>query len=186
MRWLPAVALLAGLAACGRMEQPLPVYGQVPRFELTAESGEPFDSAKSLDGNIWIADFIFTTCTGPCPRMSAQMRQVQNATAGTPGIRLVSFTVDPEHDTPPVLAEYAKRYHADPQRWHFLTGPTPKLQDLCRNAFKLGDVDGSLVHSTRFVLMDGRGHIRGYYGMSEDDSVSRLLRDVRKLSVERS
>ena len=184
MKPLAVILALFGLAACST-GPPLPVMGQIPRFELTAQGGEPFDS-KILEGNIWVADFIFTTCTGPCPRMSAQMRQVQSAVASMPNVKLVSFTVDPEHDTPAVLADYAKRYRADPGRWFFLTGPAPRLEQLSRASFKLGDVDGSLVHSTRFVLVDDRGRIRAYYRTSEDDAMPRLLADIRRLAEERS
>ena len=85
-----------------------------------------------------------------------------------PGVKLVSFTVDPKHDTPAVLAAYATRYHAEPGRWFFLTGEQAALETLCRNGFKLGDVDGSLVHSTRFVLVDRHSRVRGFYSTSED------------------
>lgn len=127
------------LAACGQ-KPPLPIYGQVPAFVLTAQSGRPF-ARNALDGQVWVADFIYTTCTGPCPLMSMKMRRIQKA---NPDVRLVSFTVDPEHDTPPVLAAYAKRYQADPNRWYFLTGSRQELNALARDAFKLSNVDGSL------------------------------------------
>jgi len=90
--------------------------------------------------------------------MSSQMRRVQLST--TPNISLVSFTVDPQHDTPPVLAAYAKHFTADPARWHFLTGEPRHLTDLGLNAFKLNSVDGSLTHSTRFVLVMAPAHPR--------------------------
>jgi protein SCO1/2 len=169
------------LAACG-VPKPLPILGQVPRFQLTAETGQPFDS-QSLDGHIWVADFIYTTCPGPCPMMSSQMRRVQLST--TSNISLVSFTVDPQRDTPPVLAAYAKHFTADPARWHFLTGEPGRLHDLGLNAFKLNSVDGSLTHSTRFVLVDGARRIRGYYLSSDDDFMPSLLCDIRQLERER-
>jgi protein SCO1/2 len=161
------------------------VYWQLPEFQLTSQSGQPFDR-KSMEGSIWVADFIYTTCTGPCPRMSSQMKGVQSAVAGMPDVKLVSFTVDPRHDTPAVLATYATRYHASPGRWFFLTGSQDALQDLCRNGFKLGDVDGSLVHSTRFVLLDWHSRIRGFYSTSEDNAVPNLLHDIRTLRGEKA
>ncbi len=172
------------IAGCAR-RPPLLVYGQVPDFQLISQTGEPFDR-KALDGKIWVADFIFTHCTGPCPRMSAQMRRVQAAVAGLPGVRLVSFSVDPERDTPPVLAEYAARYHAQPGRWFFLTGDPKTLDSLDRRAFMLGNVDGTLQHSTRFVLVDRQGKIRGYYGTSEDSPVRQLTTDLTRLLRENS
>src|ERR1017187_2633144 len=178
------LVLLIPLAGC-RKEPPLPVYWQVPAFQLTAQSGQPFDS-KSLEGNIWVADFIFTTCPGPCPRMSAQMRGVQAAVETMPDVKLVSFTVDPKNDTPVALAAYATRYRAEPGRWFFLTGDQVALENICRNGFKLGDVDGSLVHSTRFVLLDRHSRVRGFYSTSEDGALPKLLHDIRTLAAERS
>ena len=173
-----AVALVL-LAGC-KVPPPLPLLGQVPAFDLVDQNSQPFDRAQ-LEGKVWAADFFFTSCTGPCPRMSAQMRQVQNATAGLADVRLLSFTVDPARDTPAVLAGYAKRYKAQTGRWFFLTGDAHKLDALAGSAFKLNSVDGSLVHSTRFVLVDRKGRIRGYYTSSDDDFMSRLLRDLHRL-----
>lgn len=181
---LALAAAALWLAACGR-SGPLPVMGDVPSFQLTSQSGQSFER-KTLDGSVWVADFFFTTCTGPCPRMTAQMRTVQKRTADLPGVKLVSFTVDPKRDTPTVLAEYAKRFQADPARWFFLTGETAVLDGLARNTFKLNNVDGSLVHSTRFVLVDRKSRIRGVYASTDDDFLSRLVRDIRSLEREPS
>jgi protein SCO1/2 len=175
---------LAALVGCSRPPQ-LPVYGKIPQFFLTSQSGEQFDS-KVLAGKIWVADFMFTRCMGPCPRMTSQMHRVQKETAGLPGVRFVSFTIDPEYDTPPVLTEYAQRFHADPGRWFFLTGAEPELQRLNRNAFKLGDIDGSMTHSTRFVLVDRAGRVRGYYRTEEGKSLDPLIADIRRLAKEPS
>jgi protein SCO1 len=179
----PLIALCALLAGC-HTEPALQVYWQLPAFQLTAQSGQPFDS-KSLDGKIWVADFIYTTCPGPCPRMSSQMRGVQTATQSTPDVKLVSITVDPKNDTPAALAAYATRYHADPTRWFFLTGEQSALNNICRNGFKLSDVDGSMVHSTRFVLLDRHSRVRGFYNPAEEDgALPHLLRDIRALEKE--
>jgi protein SCO1/2 len=178
----PAFLLLAILTGCNR-SVPLPEFGQIPPFELTAQTGQPFDS-REIDGHIWVANFVFTTCPGPCPMMSHHMHGIQEATANTPGVKLVSFTVDPVHDTPPVLAEYARRFKADPVRWTFLTGDIARLNDLGLNAFKLNKVDGSLDHSTRFVLVDAHRRIRGFYLSSEEEFPKNLLRDVRRLQSE--
>jgi len=172
------------LSACTRVP-PLPVLGQIPQFDLTASTGHPFDS-RTLDGRIWIADFIYTTCEGPCPMMSHKMRGIQASTESSPEIKLVSFTVDPKHDTPEALAKYAKFFKADERRWFFLTGDVARLNDLGLNSFKLNGVNGDLSHSTRFVLVDGRRRIRGYYISSDDDFPKRLLHDVHQLQAERS
>lgn len=175
---------LVFLSACTRPEA-LPVYGEIPQFELIAQTGQPFDS-RSLDGHPWISNFVYTTCPGPCPMMSHHMHGIQESTANTPDVKLVSFTVDPAHDTPPVLAEYAKHFKADPARWTFLTGDIARLNDLGLKSFKLNKVDGSLDHSVRFVLIDGRRRIRGFYLSSDDGFPNNLLRDLRRLQKETS
>lgn len=180
-----AVAFLALCLAGCAPTPPLPVLGQVPPFQFTSQTGETFGS-KALEGHVWVADFIFTSCPGPCPRMSSQMHDIQSATADTPDVKLVSFTVDPAHDTPPVLAAYGKHFLAQPGRWYFLTGAQNRLDEIGRAGFKLNPVDGSLDHSTRFVLIDRTARIRGYYASSDDGFPGRLLRDLRQLEREKS
>ena len=173
-----SVLALAGCAA----HASLPTYATVPDFTLTDQSGAQFASAAALRGRVWIADFIYTTCPGPCPLMSSQMHQVQTALNGADGVKLVSFTVDPARDTPEVLAAYAKAHGASAEDWYFLTGPEATLQTLDRNTFKLGDLNGSLQHSTRFVLVDRQSRIRGYYDTSESRAITRLIADVYELA----
>jgi protein SCO1/2 len=163
------------LAACDRGAG-LPVLGTIPHFALVDQTGAAFDSQR-LEGRIWVADFMYTTCPGPCPMMSHQMRRIAEAS----DVLLVSFTVDPQTDTPPVLAAYAKHYPVPPGRWWFLTGARAELNDLGLNAFHLNTVDGSLEHSTRFVLVDGRMRIRAYYQTLEDRFRPQLIADIRKL-----
>ena len=158
--------------------------GMAPTFNLIAETGRPFDS-RSLTGRIWVADFVYTNCTGPCPMMSSQMRQIQDRTAEMPDVTLVSFTVDPARDTPPVLAAYAKHFRANPERWFFLTGEPARLNDVALTGFKLNGVDGNLSHSSRFALVDRGGRVRGYYISSDDDFAARLLHDIRQLEREK-
>lgn len=171
------VLLLTGCAG----KPPLPSFGVVPNFTLTDQTGAAFNSAAALDKKVWVADFVFTNCPGPCPRMSSQMHQVQSALAGESGVRFVSFTVDPARDTPPVLAAYAQHFEAIPGKWFFLTGATPDLNRMSRGVFMLGDVDGSLQHSTRFALIDRLSRIRGYYQSSERDAIPNLIADARRL-----
>ena len=169
---------LLSLSACIQ-PKPLDDLGPAPSFQLISETGQPFDS-KSLAGHVWVADFVYTTCTGPCPMMSSQMHQIQNSTAEMTDVKLVSFTVDPAHDTPPVLEAYAKHFRQDPYRWYFLTGDMNQLNTVGLG-FKLNSVDGSLTHSTRFALVDRRGHIRGFYITGEDAFMPRLMHDLRQL-----
>ena len=176
-------AAAVALAACDS-NSGLPVYNTVPQFTLTDQSGAAFDSSN-LDKHIWVADFMFTSCPGPCPRMSSQMRQVQTALAYA-DVKILSFTIDPEHDTPQVLTDYAVRYAARPDIWHFLTGSVATLQHLDRDVFQLGDIDGTLQHSTRFILVDRKSRIRGFYQTSQPNEVPRLIADAKSLLRERS
>jgi protein SCO1/2 len=175
-------ALLGLLAGCGWKSPPLPSYNAIPAFTLTAQTGAEFDSREALAGKVWVADFIFTNCQGPCPRMSAYMQRIQDRVKDLPNVRLVSFTVDPDRDTPEVLAEYGRRFNADPERWYFLTGPKDTLQKLNRDAFLLGDINPSLEHSTRFVLVDREGVVRGYYSTSDPQEIDKLVADLRALA----
>lgn len=159
-------------------------YGTVPPFQLVNQDSKPFRSAQ-LSGKIWIADFIFTSCRGPCPLISSRMSELQKPLEKT-DVHLVSFTVDPETDTPKVLREYAEKLQADSKRWDFLTGPKSAIYKLSHDGFKLAVSDGSAeqgipVHSTRMVLVDRHGQIRGYYEATDADAVTKLLADTNHL-----
>ncbi len=159
-------------------------YGQVSAFTLTNQDGRHFGSAD-LAGKIWIADFVYTTCPGPCPMISSRMSELQKPLEKS-DVHLVSVTVDPGKDTPDVLRSYAERLHAQPGRWDFLTGSKPAIYDLSRNTFKLGisagaEEQGIPVHSTRMVLVDRHGAIRGYYDALEPDTITKLLADTSHL-----
>ncbi len=159
-------------------------YGAVPPFELTNQNGQPFGSAQ-LAGKIWIADFIYTTCPGPCPIISMRMAELQKPLEKT-GVHLVSFTVDPKKDTPEVLRKYADNLRADPRRWDFLTGPISAIYKLAHDGFKLAvsngaEEQGIPVHSTRMVLVDRHGQIRGYYEATDAEAITKLLADTNHL-----
>lgn len=162
---------------------PLPVHGAVPDFTLVDQAGRPF-TGTSLRGRVWIADFIFTSCAGACPVMTGRMTGLQKELP--PEIHLVSVTVDPARDTPPVLARYAAQHNADPARWHFLTGPAAVLHPLIQQGFRLSFAEGGsreepITHSQRFVLVDRAGQIRGYYDSTDPDALKRLDQDARSL-----
>jgi protein SCO1/2 len=164
--------------------RPLSSYGTLPKFDLVNQDAEPFGSQR-LAGKIWIADFIFTTCRGPCPIISTRMSELQKPLEKS-DVHLVSFSVDPETDTPPVLRTYADKLRKEPFRWDFLTGAKDAIASLSRDGFKLGIADGEQpgdgpVHSTRFVLVDRRGTIRGYYDALAPDGVTKLLADTNHL-----
>ena len=162
----------------------IPSHGTVPHFQLTNQDGRPFGKAD-LTGKIWIAGFIFTVCPGPCPMISSRMSDLQKPLRDT-DVHLVSFTVDPDTDTPAVLRGYADKLKAQPGRWDFLTGSKAALYDLSQNGFKLGVSEdggeaGTPVHSTRLVLVDRKGMIRGYYDALAPDAVTKILADANHL-----
>jgi protein SCO1/2 len=164
--------------------RPLPSYGTVPSFELVNQDAQAF-SSKQLAGKIWIADFIFTTCRGPCPIISTRMSELQKPLEES-DVHLVSFSVDPETDTPEVLRVYADKLRKEPLRWDFLTGSRDAIGSISRDGFKLGlsegeEPDSGPVHSTRFALVDRRGTIRGYYDALAPDGVTKLLADTNHL-----
>lgn len=176
--WLRHVELTA------LRERTVSSYGTVPAFQLVNQNGQSFGSAQ-LAGKIWIADFVYTTCPGPCPMISSRMSELQKPLEKT-DVRLVSFSVDPEKDTPQVLRGYSEKLQADPARWNFLTGPKSAIYKLSHDGFKLAVSDGSEeqgipVHSTRMVLVDRYGQIRGYYEATEADAVTKLLADTNHL-----
>ncbi len=163
----------------------LGVFGTVPGFDLIERSGSKV-SLADLKGKVWVADFVFTHCAGPCPLISSKMAKLQKAVSDLDGVRLVSFTVDPDRDTPEVLREYAQHYLADPERWVFLTGPKQPLYHLIGDGFHLaveeeGSDTGAVTHSTRLVLVDRQGRIRGYYDGSDPGTIEALLPDIRAL-----
>jgi protein SCO1 len=180
--WIAFALSLLALTGCVASAG-LPSFGLVPDFTLTDQTDHAFISANTLRGKVWIADFIFTNCAGPCPRMSAQMRQVDTALKSQ-DVKFISLTVDPARDTPAVLAQYSQRYQAEPGRWFFLTGAQADLHNLARNVFMLGDVNGDLQHSTRFVLIDKKSRVRGYYLTSDEDAIPKIIADAKQVSKE--
>ena len=177
-RALPALTLL--LAACSS-DPSLPSYGVVPDFILTDQSNRTFNSKQQLDGKIWVANFIFTTCSGPCPRMTRQFRALRDEVQDDPRLRMVSFTIDRARDTPEALAVYGRNFGANADKWFFLTGAQKDLHQLSRHTFLLGDIDGSLEHSSRFVLVDTQSRIRGFYDSGDQESIQKLTTDLRSL-----
>ena len=148
---------------------PLPDLGEVPAFTLLDQSGATV-TRESLAGDVWVVNFIFTSCPDVCPVLSTHMTEVQKHYTGRDGLRLVSFSVDPLTDTPPVLAAYGRRFDADPARWSFLTGETTAVRALVVDGFKnlmetvpaTGVEPETVLHGSRFVVVDRQSHIRAY------------------------
>ena len=169
----------------------LPSYGQVPAFQLTDQQGRSV-SRETLAGRVWVADFIFTRCAGQCPMMTARMQELAQTVGASSPVTLVSISVDPDWDTPAALSRYAQQVIPEGQPWVFLTGASDAIARLCREGFTLslaeeeGTLDEPITHSTRLVLVDQTGRIRGYYEATDQAALKQLPRDIRTLLKERS
>ncbi len=140
----------------------------VAPFQFSSSEGKAITHAD-LIGKVWIVDFFFTTCSGPCPRITGQMRLLQDELAGS-NVQLVSISVDPETDTPEALRDYASRVGADPNQWWFLTGDEAATFELIKSSFALpverqneAALGFQVSHATKLVVVDGKGRVRGYY-----------------------
>ena len=158
----------------------LPISGSVPDFEFTDSNGETI-TREDMEGKVWVADFIFTTCTMACPIMTGNMNLIHKSFKDDNNVRIISISVYPEYDTPEVLKEYASRYNANTDRWHFLTGPEESVKNIIKTGFKIGDYEDIIFHSEKFALVDVRGNIRGYYSGMETEDMSKLKKDIKRL-----
>jgi len=200
---LAATVLL--MAACGGPERKLPYMGvhdvepgeggrmdtlhyTLPKFSFTGLNNEELHSGK-LEGKVFLANFIFTHCPTICPVMNAQMARLQNLLKDDgmmDYVRIISFSIDPERDTPERLREYADMVGADTTTWFFATGDKAELHWLANKGYYQNALDDSLAaggfaHSEMFVLADRQGHIRGEYDGTSTKHVDRLFADIKLL-----
>jgi len=184
-----SLALLA-LLGCASPEPPLPEYMSLPEIRLTDQLGEPYGS-EELRGKVWVADFVFTSCPSLCPMLTRRMAELQRDTVDlAEQIRFVSFSVDPETDTPPVMRAFAEAHGADASTWRFLTGPTEQMRATIVDGFRVhvgerqplpgGGYD--IAHSPTFILVDARLRVRGFYSSNDEDAQRQLRRDIRRLT----
>lgn len=187
---LTALTSLALVGGC-RGEEPIPELLPIGPFSLTNQEGRSV-SLADLRGKVWIASFIFTSCPDICPVMSSQVANLHRRIEHE-DVRFVSVSVDPAHDTPEQLREYAGRFRADPERWWFLTTREPdEMRGIIERAFRMPSgerqerVDGryDILHSPRFMLVDRRGMLRGLYE-TDAAGMERLVRDIERLRAER-
>jgi protein SCO1/2 len=169
-------------ASLRRDVEQLPVIRAVPEFSLTDQNGQTV-TKDDLRGHIWIADFIFTRCAGPCPLMTARMLEMQKALVKTPEVKLVSVTVDPAYDTPEVLKAYAEANFANPDRWKFLTGDKAVIEKLVTEGFMqhLSEENGEPVHGTMFLIVDGNGMVRSARMLEDPELIPKVLMDTGNL-----
>jgi cytochrome oxidase Cu insertion factor (SCO1/SenC/PrrC family) len=169
----------------------IPVMGWVPDFSLTEASGTAIRRGDLL-GKVWIASFLFTRCADACPLLMHHEVGLLPELPMRDDLRLVSFSVDPDWDTPRVLTEYARTFHADQSRWFFLTGDKKQIYHLSIDGFRLGTMEADpakempILHSTKLVLVDRHGAIRGYYDSGDEVEMHKLVRDAREVLAERS
>ena len=164
------------------------VYHAVSGFTLTDQTGATV-TEKTLDGKIYVANFFFVSCQSICPEMSSNLKDVQAAFMKDPGVKLISHSVNPLHDTVEVLRRYAAAYQADPSKWHLLTGDKRHIYDLARHSYLVNAVedDGSaegFLHSELFILVDGKRRLRGMYDGTDKAQVKKLIEDVKLLQSE--
>jgi len=197
-----ATVLLASLLSLLRyrtaLAQPLPILAEVADFRLTNQHDQVFTLAN-LRGQVWVADIIFTRCAGPCPRMTRQMKELQDALPATSRARLVTLTTDPVFDTPQVLRLYGERFGAKPERWTFLTGSKDEIAKLATSSLKLTAIEKTpaerenpedlFIHSTIFVVVDKKGRLRGIFESSGDGIdpqrvKAQILSYVKRLELE--
>lgn len=167
-------------------------YHSIAPFELISQDGIPV-TADNLEGKIYVANFFFATCQTVCPKMSMQMKRVQEATKDDDHVALVSHTINPDHDSVAVLSAYAKEYGAISGKWYLLTGDKKQIYDLARSSYfiaampvdtaKRGGPD-DFIHSEQLILVDKKKHIRGYYDGTDYADVDRLVDEIKVLEWE--
>ncbi|MEZ4373528.1 MAG: SCO family protein [Polyangiaceae bacterium] len=168
----------------------LPKLGDIGDFKLTDQTGKAV-TRDTLKGEPFIAAFFFTRCPTVCPRLTRKMREVQSAgKAQNLKFRLVSFSVDPDNDTPQALRDYAAKNSVDLSNWVFLTGDYEVVKKTSVDGFKQvleGKADPNadhfgILHGSHLVLVDGEAQIRGFYRSEDEDAVKRLLSDIKRLA----
>ncbi len=156
----------------------------VAPFTLTNQDNQPFGT-EQLKGKTWIACLFFSECSGPCPMMTARLRDIQKA-VDDPNVILVSVSCDPAKDTPDTLKQYAKKAGAKDGRWYFLTGTPEQVKQVANDRLKLGFDPATptqpIMHATKFLLIDGSAGVRGIYDTEDDASMTKLKADAKKLA----
>lgn len=182
------VLTLTALRCSGRLRHvpdPPEVMFQLPAdYALVDQHGRPF-TPETLRGQVWVAGFVFTTCPSTCPVVTKAMSDLRDRfDRYSVDVQMVSFTVDPQHDTPQVLSAYIEEQGIDNDRWRFVTGEPADVIGLVRGGFKLGvgqreaDEDGvayDIAHSTKLALVDENGGIRGFYGIDGEHGTDEIF-----------
>ncbi len=165
------------------------LYNHIPPFSLIDQNSDTVRQSM-VKGKIYVASFFFTRCGTICPKISSQLTRVQDIFRNQADVMLLSHSVDPEHDRPEQLREYAKKYEAIPGKWYFLTGSKQAIYDLALHGYYLpvvdagvkeGKPDETFIHSEKLVLVDKEGIVRGFYDGTDTKDVDRLILEIRVL-----
>jgi protein SCO1 len=165
------------------------VYHKIPPFQFTNQLGE-IVTQETFEGKIYVANFFFTTCPTICPKMSAQMLRAQQKLNDFEDVLFLSHTVNPEIDSVETLYEYAELVHANHSKWHFVTGDKTKIYEQGVKGYLVSTQEdalapGGFLHSELMILIDEKGHIRGFYDGTSVTEVNRLIDEVKVLIADR-
>ena len=201
------VAVMTFFAACSSSENRLPILGErdtvtkvvdgktvtdtvyykIPPFQFVNQDSLPV-SDKTFDGKIYVTDFFFVTCPTICPKMKTQLKRVYEKFKGNPDVMLLSYTIDPRHDTPAVLKEFATNLGITGNQWQFATGPKEEIFKTGKSYMVVAQEDagapGGLMHSGHFVLVDKEKHVRGMYDGTTEEGADKLMADIDRLLAE--
>ncbi|MEZ0486494.1 SCO family protein [Fibrella aquatica] len=205
----PIVALFLGITGCSKPDR-LPILGErstvtkqvdgktvtdsvyhtIPDFKFVSQYGDTV-TAATLNGKIYVADFFFTSCPTICPKMKTELKRVYERFKANPDVLLLSHTIDPEHDSVPVLKEFAQELGVTGKNWLFVTGDRDKIYDIGQNSYMVtaqedSTAPGGVVHSGAFILVDKDRHIRGIYDGTTEVGVDKLMADMDKLLSEKN
>jgi protein SCO1/2 len=163
-------------------------YHTIADFSFVNQNGKTI-TQKDYEGKIYVADFFFTTCPSICPKMTANLFDVQKAIINNPKVMLLSHTVFPENDNVPVLKAYAKKYGVDDKKWNLVTGDKKEIYTMARKSYlavKLGKPEElyDMVHTENFVLVDTKRRVRGFYDGTKKEDIQKLIEDINFLSNE--
>ena len=173
------------------------VWHRINNISLVNQLGDTV-SLDDINGSIIIADYFFTRCPSICPTLTKSMKSLQDAMKmkdyrrriDSSYVRFISFSVDPERDSPDVLKKYADKYAVNHDTWWFLTGDKKTIYDFAFNELKLGlqdgkGIDSNFIHTQKFVLIDKNRNVRGYYNGLDSSSMSKLSEDLTLLMLEK-
>ena len=163
-------------------------YHTIPDFKFVSQYGDTV-TAKTLDNKIYVADFFFTSCPTICPKMKVQLKRVYEKFKENPDVMLLSHTIDPAHDSVPVLKEFAANLGVTGTQWLFVTGDREKIYEIGQESYMVtaqqdSSAPGGVVHSGAFILVDKAKHIRGIYDGTTEKGVDQLMDDMDKLLAE--